>query len=201
MTRTLLHKPTLTGKLVELRPFDEDAIDAMLEILAEPDVLKRTGTVDSTDQAQRGNPLSEEKTREWYATRHEQADRIDLAIYSFALQRYIGEVVLNDYDANKRSLNFRIAIGTQGQGAGHGTEATKLMVDYAFENLNIDRIELEVFEFNERARHVYTSVGFVETGRIANAFTFDGISYDAITKAVTRDNHHVPHQLSLAAAA
>lgn len=49
MTHTLLHKPTLTGKLVELRPFDEEAINAMLEILTEPDVLKRTGTVDSTD--------------------------------------------------------------------------------------------------------------------------------------------------------
>lgn len=200
MTRTLLHKPTLTGKLVELRPFDEEAINAMLEILTEPDVLKRTGTVDSTDQAQRGNPLSEEKTRAWYATRHGQTDRIDLAIYSFALQRYIGEVVLNDYDADKRSLNFRIAIGKRGQGSGHGTEATKLIVDYAFDYLDIDRIELEVFELNERARHVYTSVGFVETGRIKNSFTFDGTSYDAITKAVTRDNRHVPHQLTLAAA-
>lgn len=200
MTRTLLHKPTLTGKLVELRPFDQEATDAMLEILTEPDVLKRTGSVDSTTQAEQGNPLSEEKTRQWYATRHQQTDRIDLAIYSFALQAYIGEVVLNEYNAGRRSLNFRIAIGARGQDAGHGTEATKLMIDYAFDNLDIDRIELEVYEFNERARHVYTSVGFIETGRIKNAFTFDGVSYDAITKAVTRENRHVPHQLSVAAA-
>ena len=122
----------------------------------------------------------------WYGRRNEKQNRLDLAIYIPELDQYVGEVVFNEYDPNNLSVNYRIAIGKAGQNKGYGTEATKLMVDYGFEHLGLNRIELEVYDFNARARHVYTSCGFVPEGRRREALCIDGTFHDALLKAVIR---------------
>ena len=48
------------------------------------------------------------------------------------------------------------------------------MLAYAFEELGLHRVELEVFEFNQRARRVYERVGFVLEGTLRDALLFDG---------------------------
>ncbi|WP_237224517.1 GNAT family N-acetyltransferase [Rothia nasisuis] len=186
MTSPLAHKPTLVGSRIELRPFDADAIDAMISILQEPEVLIKTGTVHS--RSTEAHPFDEAKTREWYARRNDKMNRLDLAIYALDQQKYVGEVAFNEYDPDNGSVNYRIAIGQAGQNKGYGTEATKLMVDYAFEKLDLHRIELEVLDFNERAKHVYTSCGFVAEGRRREAFLIDGQYHDAVLKAVLRSD-------------
>lgn len=184
MTSPLSHKPTLTGALVELHPFTEAAIDAMIGILQEPEVLLKTGSTHSLSP--NATPFDEAETRAWYARRNDKQNRLDLAIYVPALDQYVGEVVFNEYDPNNNSVNYRIAIGQAGQNRGYGTEATKLMVDYGFEHLGLNRIELEVLDFNKRARHVYTSCGFVAEGRRREAFCLDGTYHDAVIKSVIR---------------
>lgn len=184
MTSPLVTKPILRGSKVELRPLDDRAIDAMIGILQEPDVLIKTGTAHS--RITETHPFDEARTREWYGRRNEKQNRLDLAIYVPELDQYVGEVVFNEYDPNNLSVNYRIAIGKAGQNKGYGTEATKLMVDYGFEHLGLNRIELEVYDFNARARHVYTSCGFVPEGRRREALCIDGTFYDALLKAVIR---------------
>ncbi|MEX3611211.1 GNAT family protein [Rothia sp. LK2588] len=179
-----LPKPTLTSRLIELRPFDDEAITAILEILADPVVLMKTGSVHSEGAAH--VPHSIETYRRWYHTRNEQPDRLDLAIWDKQRQEYVGEVVFNEYNGLNRSVNYRIAIGERGRGRGLGTEATQLMINYGFQDLNLNRIELEVYEFNERARYVYTSCGFVTEGRRRQALYYNGEFHDALIKSIIR---------------
>ncbi|MGV3016388.1 GNAT family N-acetyltransferase [Rothia sp. 88186D007BW] len=186
MTSPLAHKPTLSGSLVELRPFTDEAIDAMISILQEPEVLLKTGTAHS--RVTQGRPFDETKTRQWYSRRNEKKKRLDLAIYALDQKKYVGEVAFNEFDPDNGSVNYRIAIGEAGQNKGYGTEATQLMVDYAFEKLGLHRIGLEVLNFNERAKHVYTSCGFVSEGRRREAFLIDGEYHDAVLKAVLRSD-------------
>lgn len=179
-------KPTLTGHLVELRPFNEEATHAMLDILKDPEVLIKTGSVSSNEDV--NTESSNEETRRWYETRNTQKGRLDLAIFCKKTQQYVGEVVFNDYDPKNHSVNYRIAIGEKGRGRGLGTEATKLMVDYGFTELKLNRISLEVFEFNKRARYVYSSCGFVTEGRLRQALYFNGTYHDALLKSVIRED-------------
>lgn len=158
----------------------------MIGILQEPDVLIKTGTAHS--RVTEDHPFDEPKTRDWYAHRNDKKNRLDLAVYVPALNQYVGEVVFNEYDPENKSVNYRIAIGKAGQNKGYGTEATKLMVDYGFEKLGLNRIELEVLDFNERAKHVYTSCGFVAEGRRREAFLIDGEYHDAVLKSVLRSD-------------
>lgn len=179
-------KPTLTGHLVELRPFNKEATRAMLDILKDPEVLIKTGSVSSSEEV--NTESSNEETRRWYETRNTQKGRLDLAIFCKKTQQYVGEVVFNDYDPKNHSVNYRIAVGEKGRGRGLGTEATKLMVDYGFTELSLNRISLEVFEFNKRARYVYSSCGFVTEGRLRQALYFNGTYHDALLKSVIRED-------------
>lgn len=193
MPSPLAHKPTLTGSRIQLRPFNDQAIEAMLQILQEPEVLVKTGSVSSSDQKQ---DLDQEAVRAWYSRRNDKKNRLDLAIYIPETDQYVGEVVFNEYDARNKSVNYRIAIGQGGRNRGYGTEATKLMVDYGFEQLGLNRIELEVLDFNARARHVYTSCGFVAEGRRRQAYLLDGQYHDAVLKSVLRSDWEASRSLA-----
>ena len=167
-------KPRLASQSILLRPFEMADSDALLAILAEPEVNRLTGSVGTSAEAQRQPSADEVKRiRHWYESRNQQTDRLDLVIYSQEQQAVVGEVVINEWDANSNSANYRILIGEKGRNQGIGQTATALLVAYAFEYLKLNRLELEVFSFNPRARHVYQKSGFVYEGTRREAFKFD----------------------------
>lgn len=172
-------KPTLEGEKVILRPFCEADISTMLEILEDVEVRRLTGSVLSTAEANEPMPEAEkERTVAWYRSRNGQTDRLDLAIVSRATGATVGEVVLNEWDADCERCNFRILIGPKGRNGGLGSEATQMTVDYAFDVLGLHRVDLTVFDFNPRGRRVYEKAGFVQEGIRREMFRYDGVWHD-----------------------
>ncbi|MET7696646.1 GNAT family protein [Streptomyces sp. NPDC005485] len=149
-------KPVLTGERSLLRPFTEDDATRIAEIIEDPEVIRFTFEPSTV--------LTEERLRSWYASRNAQTDRLDLAVTDRATAELVGEVVLYEWDPDARSCSFRTLVGPRGRGRGLGTEATRLIVGYGFEQLGLNRIQLELFSDNHRARRVYEKVGFVEEG-------------------------------------
>lgn len=188
--------PVLTGATVTLRPFVEADLEALGTILTDPEVLRLTGSVNSTVEADAARASAgtglDERTREWYRSRIEQHDRLDLSVVDRATDACVGEVVLNEWDPANESCNFRILIGPAGRNRGLGTEATRLLLDYAFQLPGLHRIELEVFAFNPRAQHVYERCGFVAEGRRRAALLFDGERIDAVVMSVLRSERPEP---------
>ncbi|MGC1213649.1 MAG: GNAT family protein [Micromonospora sp.] len=150
-------KPTLTGDRVVLRPFLDDDVAAFERVLADPEVVRLTGSPPD-------NRFDVERLRAWYGSRNAQTDRLDLAVVDRSSGACVGEVVLYEWDAHNNSCTFRTLIGPTGRDRGLGTEASRLVVGYGFERLGLHRISLEVFAFNPRARRVYEKVGFVAEG-------------------------------------
>lgn len=177
----LSHKPTLEGILVTLRPVTADDAGSFERILGEPDVVRLTGSANRSDSAE---DLPLDSLVDWYGTRADQSDRLDLAVVDKATGQVVGEVVLNHWDPGSRGISYRTLIGLQGRDRGLGTEATRLVVGYAFEEIGVHRVELEVFAFNERARHVYEKVGFVLEGTRRDALCFDGQWVDSHIMAI-----------------
>lgn len=181
-TTTFAEKPTLTGDLVILRPFVEGDLPAMVTAIADPEVGRLTGTFHSTAEAGQSPDLA--VLREWYRTRGEQADRLDLAIVDRMTGECVGEAVLNEWEPEDASCNFRILIGPRGRDRGLGTEATRLILGHAFEELGLHRVSLEVFAFNPRAQRAYEKVGFVTEGVRRDALRFDGEWVDSVLMSV-----------------
>ncbi|GAA3922305.1 GNAT family N-acetyltransferase [Actinoplanes auranticolor] len=149
-------KPTIVGPRVVLRPFVPGDFPAVREALRDPEVVRLTGSRPIVWDA-----AAEERLREWYGTRADQRDRLDLAVEERATGGWVGEVVLNEWDPQHGSCNFRTMFGPGGRDRGLGTEAVRLLVGYGFEQLGLHRITLEVYSFNPRARRAYEKVGFV----------------------------------------
>lgn len=77
----------------------------------------------------------------------------------------LGLISLLDINSINRSAELHIMIGgAENRGKGVGTFAVNAMVEHAFLNLNLRRIELGVLETNLTAIHLYEKVGFVQEG-------------------------------------
>ncbi|MEE6271780.1 GNAT family protein [Georgenia sp. MJ206] len=179
----LATKPVLVGERAVLRPFAPDDAAVMAEILRDPELNRLTGSVHSTAEARAAAP-DLDRLRQWYGTRNDQPDRLDLAVVDRATGMLVGEVVLNDWDPANASCNFRILLGPEGRGRGLGTEATRLILEHAFATVGLHRVSLGVFAFNPRAQHVYARAGFVVEGVEREAHRFDGEWVDSILMAV-----------------
>ena len=169
-------KPVLTGEKTVLRPFTESDADGIWQLIQDPEVVRFT--------FEPSTELTPERLRSWYATRADQPDRLDLAVTDPATGELLGEVVLHEWDPAARSCTFRTLIGPRGRGRGIGTEATRLIVGYAFEQLGLHRIQLEVYGHNHRARRVYEKVGFVVEGVRREAQLRDGQWVDDVLMAI-----------------
>jgi RimJ/RimL family protein N-acetyltransferase len=185
-------KPTLHGERATLRPFQPQDITAMADILQDPEVLRLTGSVHSTAEAEAatvdGAGQLDVATRRWYDTRADQKDRLDLAVIAADSGACVGEVVLNEWSPDNDDCNFRILLGPAGRDRGIGSEATRLVVDHVFRSTAIKRIGLEVYAFNPRARHVYERAGFVSEGTRRAALKFDGAYVDAENMSILRSD-------------
>ncbi|NUK22616.1 GNAT family N-acetyltransferase [Streptomyces lunaelactis] len=178
-------KPTLIGEEVLLRPFflDQDA-PVLRSILRDPEVGRLTGSDHGPADPEPWDEAAEERMHVWYGTRHEQSDRLDLAVVERATGSCVGEAVLNQWDSDNRSCSFRIALAVAGQGRGLGTEAVRLTVGYGFERLGLHRISLGVFAFNPRARRAYEKAGFVVEGVRRDVLLYDGAWVDDIVMSI-----------------
>lgn len=102
--------------------------------------------------------------------------------------RIIGESVINEIDWELRCANFRIGIyHSEERGRGIGGWAIEVTRDFAFEELGLHRLELDVYSFNPRAEKAYLKAGFKREGILRDAI-MDGEQYaDDILMAILED--------------
>ncbi len=114
--------------------------------------------------------------------------RIDFLIFSKESNKAVGEVVINDIYRNSRSGSMRVSINRKEDfNKGYGSEAIILALNYVFGMLNLHRVELEAFLFNERAIHVYEQIGFKREGIKRDGWFYNHKYYDMVTMSILED--------------
>ncbi|MEE1621072.1 GNAT family protein [Zafaria sp. J156] len=170
----------LDGGPVLLRPFTDEDIEAMGPVLADPEVLRLTGSVHDSAAAAAASPRIDEATAACYRGRAAQPDRLDLAVVDAEGGGCVGEIVLNEWEPANQSCNLRMLIGPGGRDRGLGTAALRTLLGYAFTETELFRIGLEVYAFNPRAQRVYEKAGFEVEGLRRAALVYDGQRIDAV---------------------
>lgn len=93
----------------------------------------------------------------------------------------IGRCALFNIDFINRTSTLSILIGDKNHwNKGFGKEAITLLIDYAFNLINLNSVRLSVFSFNENAMNCYKDVGFKEVGRLRQAKIIGKVKYDSI---------------------
>ena len=100
----------------------------------------------------------------------------------------VGICAYKDINAQVGSCLFWVGIDPDGtQGQGYGTDAVQVMLRYAFREMNMQRVGLEVGEFNDAAQRVYEKCGFQIEGTIRRSMYRDGRFWDMHYMGILRE--------------
>ena len=173
----------LKGKKVLLRPVKRSDISLFLKWFNDPEVTQYLVMYLPMTE------MAEEKWIEELATTRAGSDVVFIIeVKTGELTKPIGNCGLFRINHKDQTAEFGIAIGEKDcWGKGYGTEATRLLVDYGFKQLNLHRISSPVFEFNERSIKLHQKVGFQEEGRRRQARFKNGQFWDEVLFGLLRN--------------
>jgi diamine N-acetyltransferase len=104
---------------------------------------------------------------------------VAFAIHDAADGELVGACSLENIDHNFLRADFGVFLGPR-RGTGIGTDATRLVLDWAFTILGLRNVMLETYEFNDVAIRAYERAGFQEIGRRRDAVRAIGRRWDVI---------------------
>lgn len=100
----------------------------------------------------------------------------------------IGFISLHSIEWNNGAASLAVGIGASDfRGKGLGSEAIKLVLNYAFHELNLNRVGLDVIGNNKNAVSCYEKCGFIVEGTVRQAVLRDGQAYDRIYMGVLKN--------------
>lgn len=100
----------------------------------------------------------------------------------------IGFVVLFNIKWSSQSADMAIGIGAPNfRGKGYGQDALRLILNYAFSELNLHRVGLSVMAYNTEAIKAYERVGFVREGVRRQAVQREGTRHDLVLYGILRE--------------
>jgi RimJ/RimL family protein N-acetyltransferase len=178
---------SITGERIVLRRHAPGNLAAFRRWYTDPEVARLT-------RYQEG-PMPTAEIDRFFHARVVGPDSLALAIHLRDGDRLIGTCAFSQLDADNGSALFHITIGERDAwGLGHGSEATELMLEHAFERLGLHRVALSVFAFNERAIRTYRKAGFVVEGRARQSIWRDGRYWDELHMSMLDGDWASRHQ-------
>lgn len=133
------------------------------------------------------SPIHEPNHIEWFDAIRKNEDVRIFAIRQKNDKKLIGTCQLFAINFINKSAELQIRIGDiTEQGKGFGTEATRLLVSFGFNDLNLHRIYLHVFEHNERAIKTYYKIGFKKEGVLREAAFIDGKYFNVVAMSILK---------------
>ena len=160
----------LTGKRVRLRAIEREDIPTFVRWLNDREV---------TQFLLVNSPFSKAMEEKWFEGQfgnppHEgQVLAIEARVGEDWL--HIGNSGIHRVNPINRSAEFGILIGEKSYwNQGFGREATELTLQHGFDDLNLHRIFLRVYENNTRAIACYKAAGFVQEGVLREAIFKNG---------------------------
>jgi RimJ/RimL family protein N-acetyltransferase len=136
------------------------------------------------------SPIGEEMEERWFEKMIEAqgTDRFFFVICRRSDDRRLGSIDLHEVDRRHGGASLGIAIGDPADtGQGYGTAALRALVRFAFDELRLERVELDVYAFNDGARRLYERVGFVHEGTRRRALFRGGAFHDVHRMAILRE--------------
>lgn len=173
----------LKGKGIILRPVRRSDISYFLKWFNDPEVIQYLGMYLPMTE------MAEEKYIEELGTTRARTDApFVIEVIEGDSTKPIGTIGLHRINNKDHNAMFGIAIGEKDcWSKGYGTEATRILIDYGFEQLNLHRISSSAFAFNERSIRLHKRVGFREEGRQREAVFNNGKFHDLVLLGLLRE--------------
>ncbi len=100
---------------------------------------------------------------------------------------HIGNIDLRAIQPENRTAEIGIMIGDKSYWSrGYGSDAVRTLAGFAFHQMNLERVYLTTYEFNERGQRAFLKAGFTIEGRLRRHVYVDGRAWDAIMMGMLR---------------
>ena len=169
------------GRLIRLRAFERRDVDANHAFINDYETVR--GMLSGIPF-----PASMEDEYRWL----EQQTSYSRGEYQFAVEDFEGDLVgrcgVTRLDWKNRVAELGIMIGTPYRGRGYGSEAMELLCDFCFREMNLHKLKVSVFAFNEAAIRCYEKNGFVRVGVCRQEIFRDGQYQDVVLLARFSEN-------------
>lgn len=130
-------------------------------------------------------PFTREGHENWTKTMIDTGRAIQFIICTKEDKRPVGSVYLRDIDQDHNKAEYGIFIGEEDAlGKGYGTQAAKLMIEYAFHTAGLHKLMLRVLAENKQALRSYEKAGFIREAYLKDEVFLEGRYKDVIYMAV-----------------
>lgn len=170
----------IAGEHVILRAFEREDADRCYRWMNDPNVVRTL----------KGRyPMAFAMEMEWL----DRAMQPDWTERHFAIERkddrsHIGNASIHEIDWVSRTAWFGLFIGEPtAWNRGFGGDAIHALVRFAFEEMNLVKLRIRVFDYNDRAKHVLQNHGFVQEGQLRRDFYREGTFHDIVLYSIFRE--------------
>lgn len=129
-------------------------------------------------------PGGEEQVHEMLDEWRKSQRDVAFAVRRLGDDALVGMAAVEEIQWNHRTAWISLGLGPEFWDQGLGTEVVALLLRYAFDELNLHRLSLSVFAYNERAQAVYRRAGFRQEGTWREALLRDGQRYDMLLMGI-----------------
>jgi RimJ/RimL family protein N-acetyltransferase len=170
-------RETLVGEGVELRRHDRANYPLYARWYGDEEIWRLTSWA--------AQPLTRAEVERLFEDREGSSVNDSFAIHREGEEEPLGVISLVNINEANDSAELSVIVGDeQYRNKGLGTEAIRVILRHAFEDLGLERVGLSVFEFNEAAIQAYEKLGFKRESRMQQAIRRDGTLHDAILMRV-----------------
>ena len=178
--RLFRRKNSLTGEKVELRQHERKNYELYADWYGDQEIWHLTSWSSS--------PMSRSAVERLFDQREKSNAHHSFAIHPKGEDEPIGTISLMNVSEANGSADLSIIVGDPAdRDRGYGADAINTILRYGFEDLNLNRIGLSVFEFNEPAIATYEKLGFKKEGRMRDAIQRGDTFCDAVLMSVLRE--------------
>ena len=176
-----MKNPFIIGKKVYLRPVETEDAELFVKWQSNPDVRYSFFI---------GFPTNSTRQKEYIENLYKEKDFILFVVMSVESDEDVGFTGFYRVDWIGRAATYGIIIGEPKEwGKGFGSEVTKLMVDYGFRTLGLNRIQLHVWKGNNRGLKAYQKAGFKKEGILRQAMYHAGKYEDFYVMSILRKEY------------
>jgi RimJ/RimL family protein N-acetyltransferase len=171
----------MTGEHIYLRILEESDIPLTTKWMNDAEISEIMGYLPAQSLASQ---------LKWYQAIMNDKSRFIFAICDKNTHEHIGNVGLGNIDYIHRHAMFNIfLVKRENRSKGVGTEATRLMLDFAFFKLNLNKVHLRTSERFVEANKMYQRIGFMKEGVMRQHYYTNGNYEDKILYSILKSEY------------
>lgn len=174
----------LSDDLIYLRKLEADDLERTWTWINDPNVFLKIGSQ---------VPVSRSAQQKWFERVDQATDKIVLAVCLKDGNTHVGNVSLDSIENRHRTARLSVFLGDERQrGRSIGSRAIRLLAEYAFDFLNLNKIWCKAAAGDKRIVHFYEAMGFKVEGVLRQHEFLCGHYVDKVLLGLIRADFHPP---------